>query len=263
MTWLKSFWQPLFTPKPGEPPKNFSPRSQQVLALAREEARRLNHSFIGTEHILLGLIRLGQGTAVFVLTKMDLVLETVRLEVEQQVGIGDKKVSGQIPYTPRVKKALALAAKESKTLHHTYVGTEHILLGLLREGGGVAPRVLKNLGVDIKITRQNILKELDPNFSPPPEDNAMSQKAKPFQREPVDTTRRYDIHCRDGEHEIIYRNARFKGIKTLFKEREFDVFSDYMELEQEDGQTIFINRALIMKFCEHPQTQTPRPPDGA
>ena len=144
---------------------NFTPRAQQVLALARKEADRFNHNFVGTEHLLLGLIKLGQGVAVNVLQKMGLDLETVRMEVEKQVGTGpDQKMIGNIPYTPRVKKVLALAAKEAKALNHTYVGTEHILLGLLREGDGVAARVLKNLDVDIEQTRQEILKELDPEF---------------------------------------------------------------------------------------------------
>ena len=144
---------------------NFTPRAQQVLALARKEADRFNHSFVGTEHLLLGLINLGQGVAVNVLQKMGLDLETVRLEVEKQVGTGpDQKLAGNIPYTPRVKKVLELSKKEAKALHHTYVGTEHILLGLLREGEGVAARVLRNLDIDIDQCRQEILHELDPNF---------------------------------------------------------------------------------------------------
>src|SRR6476619_6664375 len=146
---------------------NFTPRAQQVLALARKEADRFNHNYVGTEHLLLGLIKLGQGVAVNVLQKMGLDLETVRMEVEKQVGTGpDQRVVGNIPYTPRVKKVLALAAKEARALNHTYVGTEHILLGLLREGDGVAARVLCNLGVNIEETRQQILRELDPNFVP-------------------------------------------------------------------------------------------------
>jgi len=145
---------------------NFTPRAQQVLALARKEADRFNHNFVGTEHLLLGLIKLGQGVAVNVLQKMGLDLETVRMEVEKQVGTGpDQKMIGNVPFTPRVKKVLQLAAKEAKMLNHTYVGTEHILLGLLREGDGVAARVLKNLDVDIEATRSEILRELDPNFS--------------------------------------------------------------------------------------------------
>src|ERR1043166_7225639 len=150
---------------------NFTPRAQQVLALARKEADRFNHNYVGTEHLLLGLIKLGQGVAVNVLQKMGLDLETVRMEVEKQVGSGpETKMVGNIPYTPRVKKVLALAGKEAKALNHSYVGTEHILLGLLREGEGVAARVLKSLEVDIERTRNEILKELDPNFTPPESD---------------------------------------------------------------------------------------------
>ncbi len=157
---------------------NFTPRAQQVLALARKEADRFNHNFVGTEHLLLGLIKLGQGVAVNVLQKLGLDLETVRMEVEKQVGTGpDQKMIGNIPYTPRVKKVLALATKEAKALNHTYVGTEHILLGLLREGDGVAARVLKNLDVDIEQTRQEILKELDPNFAA--QDEAAETPEKP------------------------------------------------------------------------------------
>src|SRR5438093_4421176 len=106
---------------------------------------------------------------------MGLDLETVRMEVEKQVGSGpETKMVGNIPYTPRVKKVLALAGKEAKSLNHSYVGTEHILLGLLREGEGVAARVLKNLEIDIERTRNEILKELDPNFTPP----ELDQEAK-------------------------------------------------------------------------------------
>src|ERR1039457_4575636 len=149
-----------------EATNNFTPRAQQVLALARKEADRFNHNVIGTEHLLLGLIKLGQGVAVNVLQKMGLDLETVRMAVEKKTGTGpDQKVIGNIPYTPRVKKVLALAAKEAKALNHTYVGTEHILLGLLREGDGVAAQVLRKLDVDLEQTRQEVLKELDPNFT--------------------------------------------------------------------------------------------------
>jgi ATP-dependent Clp protease ATP-binding subunit ClpC len=150
-----------------EPMNNFTPRAQQVLALARKEADRFHHNYVGTEHLLLGLIKLGQGVAVSVLQKMGLDLETVRGEVEKQVGVGQESKTpvGSIPYTPRVKKVLALAGKEAKALNHSYVGTEHILLGLLREGEGVAARVLKTLEVDIERTRNEILRELDPQFS--------------------------------------------------------------------------------------------------
>ncbi len=146
---------------------NLTPRAQQVLALARKEAERFHHNYVGTEHILLGLIQLGQGVAVNVLQKMGMDLETVRATVEKQVGAGqpDSKPQGAIPFTPRVKKVFALAGKEAKSLNHSYIGTEHILLGLLREGEGVAARVLKSLEVDIDKCRHLILSELDPNYS--------------------------------------------------------------------------------------------------
>src|SRR6202048_844292 len=147
---------------------DFTPRAQQVLVLARKEAERFNHNYVGTEHLLLGLIKLGQGVAVNVLQRMGLDLERVRMEVEKHAGPPpETKMIGNIPYTPRVKKVLALAAKEAKALNHSYVGTEHILLGLLREGEGVAARVLQSLEVDPARTRNEILKELDPNFTPP------------------------------------------------------------------------------------------------
>jgi len=261
--WLKSFGEALNTPMPPESHEsgvtltNFTPRAEQVLGLARQEAHRFHHNFVGTEHLLLGLIRLGQGTAVVVLGKMGLDLEAVRLEVEKQVGTGpDQKVSGYIPYTPRVKKVLALAAKESKALNHTYVGTEHILLGLLSEGDGVAARVLTNLGLDTEVTRQNILRELDPNFSAPAEDTAMRQKPEPqkSQREPVDINKRYDVYCREGDREVVYRSALFKGIKTLFQKENSDLWAEYIELEQADGQTVFIARQSVIKFSEHGTT---------
>src|SRR5271165_2631796 len=147
---------------------DFTPRAQQVLALARTEAERFNHNYVGTEHLLLGLIKLGEGVAVNVLQRMGLDLERVRMEVEKHVGSPPEiKMIGNIPYTPRVKKVLALAGKEAQALHHSYVGTEHILLGLLREGEGVAAKVVRSLEVDPARTRNEILKELDPSFVPP------------------------------------------------------------------------------------------------
>src|SRR5215468_5277928 len=148
--------------------KDFTPRAQEVLALALKEAKRFNHAYVGTEHLLLGLIKLGQGVAVHVLQRMGLDLERVRMEVEKHVGSHPEAgMVGNIPYTPRAKKVLALAGKEAQALHHSYVGTEHILLGLLREGEGIAAQVLRSLEVDPAGTRNEILKELDPNFTPP------------------------------------------------------------------------------------------------
>jgi len=144
---------------------NFTPRAQKVLELARQEADRFNHGYIGTEHLLLGRIALGEGVAVTILRRMGLDLETVRLEVEKAVGVGsDMKTVGNVPYTPRVKKVLALAGTEARAMNVEFIGTAHVLLGLLREGEGVAARVLANLHVDIDKTRAAVLKELDPNY---------------------------------------------------------------------------------------------------
>ncbi len=146
---------------------NFTPRAQQVLQLARKEADRFNHGYVGTEHILLGLIALGHGVAVNALQALGIDLATVRLEVEKAVGTGpETKTIGNIPFTPRAKKVLALSASEARGLGHSYVGTEHILLGLLREGEGIAARVLENLGVDLDETRYEIMKTLDPDYDP-------------------------------------------------------------------------------------------------
>jgi ATP-dependent Clp protease ATP-binding subunit ClpC len=147
---------------------DFTPPAQQVLALAHKEAERFNHNYMGTEHLLVGLIKLGQGAPVNVLQRMGLDLESVRMEVEKHVDSHPetKKMVGNIPYTPRVKKVLALAIKEAKALNHSYVGTEHILLGLLREGEGVAARVLKSLEIDPARTRNENFKRIGPELYP-------------------------------------------------------------------------------------------------
>jgi ATP-dependent Clp protease ATP-binding subunit ClpC len=146
---------------------NFTPRAQNVIQLARREAANFNHSYVGTEHLLLGLIALGEGVAVNVLDRMGVSLDAVRLEVEKAVGHGpETKTIGDPPFTPRSKKVLQLAMAEAQTLNHTYVGTEHILLGLLHEGEGIAAQVLRNLDVDLERTRLEVMKELDPNFEP-------------------------------------------------------------------------------------------------
>ncbi|OGV61321.1 MAG: NDP-hexose 4-ketoreductase [Lentisphaerae bacterium RIFOXYC12_FULL_60_16] len=146
---------------------NFTPRAQRAIQLARKEADRFNHPYVGTEHLLLGLIALQEGVAVEVLQRMGVSIEKVRMEVERAVGQGpETKTVGNVPFTPRSKKVLQLATAEAQALNHTYVGTEHILLGLLREGEGVAAQVLNNLNVDLTTTRNEIMRELDPNFEP-------------------------------------------------------------------------------------------------
>lgn len=164
MNWFKKFWKRLAAALPrATVASDFTPRGQKALELARKEAERFEHNFVGTEHLLLALIALGEGTAVAVLGKIGINPETVRAEVEKQLGTGPgQKMFGTIPCTPRVKKALALAKEEAKSLNHPCIGTGHILLGLLREGDGVAARVLKNLGANVEKTRFEVLKEIDP-----------------------------------------------------------------------------------------------------
>ena len=144
---------------------NFTPRAQQVLQLARKQADTFNHGYVGTEHILLGLIALGHGVAINALQSVGVDFDSVRLEIEKAAGTGpETKTIGSIPFTPRAKKVLALSANEARNLGHSYVGTEHILLGLLREGEGIAARVLENLGVDLEEIRYEIMKTLDPEY---------------------------------------------------------------------------------------------------
>src|SRR4030088_1193785 len=137
--------------------ERFTERARRVVALAQEEARMLDHNYIGTEHILLGLIREGEGVAGRALESLGISLEAVRQQVEEIIGRGQQAPSGHIPFTPRAKKVLELSLRESLQLGHDYIGTEHILLGLLREGEGVAAQVLVRLGADLNRVRQQVL----------------------------------------------------------------------------------------------------------
>src|SRR5919202_5043568 len=121
--------------------ERYTDRARRVVVLAQEEARLLNHNYIGTEHILLGLIHEGEGVAATALTELGISLEAVRAQVEEIIGPGEKAPSSHIPFTPRAKKVLELSLRESLELGHNYIGTEHILLGLIREGQGVAAQV--------------------------------------------------------------------------------------------------------------------------
>jgi ATP-dependent Clp protease ATP-binding subunit ClpC len=139
----------------------FTERARKVIILAKEEARRFNHDYIGTEHILLGLIREGEGVASTVLQKLGLSLENIRLEIEKLVQPGPTtQIIGDIPFTPRAKKALELAAEEARSLGHNYIGTEHLLLGLIREGEGIASQVLLNLGLELNTVRSEVMELL-------------------------------------------------------------------------------------------------------
>ena len=138
----------------------FTERAQQVLVLAQEEAKRLNHNFIGTEHLLLGLVREGSGIAARALQNMAVDLNRVRQEVERITPKGEKIIQQGISYTPRAKRVVELAIEESQNLGHNYVGTEHLMLGLVREGEGIAAQVLSNLGIDLKRARKEVIQQL-------------------------------------------------------------------------------------------------------
>jgi Clp amino terminal domain, pathogenicity island component len=137
--------------------ERFTDRARRVVVLAQEEARLLNHDYIGTEHILLGLIHEGEGVAARALESLDLSLEAVRAQVEEVVGHGSTAPSGHIPFTPRAKKVLELGLREALQLGHNYIGTEHILLGLIREGEGVAAQTLVRLGADLDRVRRAVV----------------------------------------------------------------------------------------------------------
>src|SRR5438270_10856085 len=139
----------------------FTVRARKVLTLAQEEAQRLQHDYIGTEHLLLGLVREGEGVAAKVLTSLDVDLDVARDRVEAIIGRGKRVVRGEIRLTPRAKKVIELAVDEAKRLNHDYVGTEHLLLGLLREGSGIGAGVLEDMGVSLNMARHEVMQALN------------------------------------------------------------------------------------------------------
>src|SRR5215468_10396370 len=140
--------------------ERFTDRARRVVVLAQEEARMLNHNYIGTEHILLGLIHEGEGVAAKALESLGISLEAVRQQVEEIIGQGQQAPSGHIPFTPRAKKVLELSLREALQLGHNYIGTEHILLGLIREGEGMAAQILVQRGAGLERVRNAVMEEL-------------------------------------------------------------------------------------------------------
>ena len=159
--------------------ERFTDRARRVVVLAQEEARLLNHSYIGTEHILLGLIHEGEGVAAKALESLSISLDAVRAQVEEIIGQGGSSPSGHIPFTPRAKKVLELSLREALQLGHNYIGTEHILLGLLREGEGVATQVLVKLGADLGKVRQQVIQLLSGYQGPGTKGEAAGSAAAP------------------------------------------------------------------------------------
>src|SRR5450759_1437459 len=157
----------------------FTDRARKVLTLAQDEAQRFNHNYIGTEHLLLGLVREGEGVAARVLENMNVELPKVRTAVEFIIGRGDRPVVGEVGLTPRAKRVIELAIDEARRLGHNYIGTEHLLLGLVREGEGIAAGVLESLGVSLEKVRNQIIHVL--NQSQP----YSQQESKQTSRTPV------------------------------------------------------------------------------
>ncbi|HHT9133164.1 MAG TPA: Clp protease N-terminal domain-containing protein, partial [Candidatus Tripitaka californicus] len=179
----------------------FTDRARKVMALAREEARRYNHEYIGTEHILLGLVKEGSGVAATVLQNLDIELKKIRMEIEKIVQTGPDLVSvGQLPFTPKVKKVLEYAMEEAKNLGHNYIGTEHLLLGLLREQEGVAAQVLLNLGVKLEDVREEVINLLGAESSQSSENQEREEKRGKSKTPALDSFGR-DLtqQARDGE----------------------------------------------------------------
>ena len=198
----------------------FTPRARQVIILARKEADRFNHDYIGTEHLLLGLVRLGQGVAMEVLREMGVDFETLRLEVERSVGSGpETKTVGEVPLTAKARRVIELAIQEGKRLKHSYIGTEHILLGLIREGEGVAAQVLRNLGVDMEVTRKKILYKLKMEYgqqapaAPPPKKAGKTPALNAFGRDLSELARQEKLDP------VIGREAEIERVSQILCRR--------------------------------------------
>lgn len=151
--------------------KNLTPRARNVLVLAQKEAERFNHDYVGTEHLLLGLLALGEGVAVMVLKSLGLNLDQLRLEVEKTCGSGSNtKQEGIIPFTPRVKRVMIMAATEAKSMNYNFIGTEHLLLALLHEGESAAAKVLRSMNIDAETIRKEVIRALDSDYLPEPDE---------------------------------------------------------------------------------------------
>ena len=191
--------------------ERFTDEARRMVVLSQEEARLLNHNYIGTEHILLGLIREGEGTAAKALESLEISLESVRGQVEEVIGPGAKAPSGHIPFTPRAKKVLELSLREALQLNHDYIGTEHILLGLIREGEGVAAQVLVNLGVDLSSVRHRVIQLLEASggatasaWTPEMEGTVVvSDRVNVSSRGPLEATVGYSRAVRVGAHVVV------------------------------------------------------------
>ncbi len=189
--------------------ERFTDRARRVVVLSQEEARLLNHNYIGTEHILLGLIREGEGVAARALESLKISVASVRGQVEEIIGPGGSQPGGHIPFTPRAKKVLELSLREALKLKHDYIGTEHILLGLLREGEGVAAQVLVKLGASLPRAREQVIQLLEDSGSAtstawePKGTVVVSDRVNVSSRGPLEATVGYSRAVRVGAHVVV------------------------------------------------------------
>jgi len=185
--------------------ERFTDRARRVVVLAQEEARMLNHNYIGTEDILLGLIHEGEGVAAKALESLGISLESVRQQVEEIIGQGQHAPSGHIPFTPRAKKVLELSLREARQLGHHYIGTEHILLGLIQEGEGVAAQVLVKLGADLNRVRQQVIQLLHGYQGKEPASSGAAPGGWPGGRVPPDVPAR--VNALESQMSAIERRV--------------------------------------------------------
>src|SRR5512138_591875 len=201
--------------------ERFTDRARRVVVLAQEEARMLNHNYIGTEHILLGLIHEGEGVASKALESLGISLESVREQVQEIIGQGQQAPSGHIPFTPRAKKVLKLSLREALKLGHNYMGTEHILLGLIREGEGVAAQVLVKLGADLNRVRQQVIQLLSGYQGKEPATSGGPQEGTPSGSLVLDQFgRNYTQAAREGKLDpVIGREKEIERVMQVLSRR--------------------------------------------
>lgn len=201
--------------------ERFTDRARRVVVLAQEEARMLNHNYIGTEHILLGLIHEGEGVAAKSLEALNVSLESVRQQVEEIIGQGQQAPSGHIPFTPRAKKVLELSLREALQLGHNYIGTEHILLGLIREGEGVAAQVLVKLGADLNRVRQQVIQLLSGYTGKEPMTSGAPSEGTPSTSLVLDQFgRNLTVAAREGKLDpVIGRTTEIERVMQVLSRR--------------------------------------------
>jgi hypothetical protein len=229
--------------------ERFTERARQVVVLAQDEARLLKHNYIGTEHILLGLLREEEGLAARLLESMNVAVEEVRAQVARIVGVGDEVTSGQIPFTPRAKKTLELALREALGFGHNYIGTEHVLLGLAREGDGVAMRLLLDFGVDGERIRSEIIRAL----SGPGQRPGFTMSAPVYQF-PESVTADYEPKIPPISTDVAAEIERVRKEKEALLERQ--EFEAAARLRHRERRLVSAARALEHAWVDEPE----RPP---